>query len=72
MKGYATIERILNEEFDVGVLSASSITILWAADKIANVETARRELRAINRRRHQMGKTLAYADYGHRLFGGRR
>ncbi len=64
----ATIESILRDVYGVGVLAASPLTVLWAADRIADTETAKKELRKVNRLRERMGRSPAYPEYGTRLF----
>jgi hypothetical protein len=62
------IETILHDVYGVGLLAANPTTVLWAADRIADTETAKKELRKANRKREKMGRMPAYPEYGTRLF----
>jgi len=62
------IETILHDVYGVGLLAADRTTVLWAAERIAETETAKRELRKANRKREKFGVGPAYAAYGTRLF----
>jgi len=62
------IETILFDVYGVGLLAAASHTIIWAADRIADVNAAKKELKRANRIREKNGKPLAYVPFGHRLF----
>lgn len=64
----AKLENILCDIYGVGAVHACPTTVLWAADRIDDVETAKKELRRINRLREKHGAPLAYPPYGSRLF----
>jgi hypothetical protein len=68
---YKGLASILDTVYGVAVLSADPTTILWAAERLMKsegMETALRELSALNRRRNQAGKIPAYPAYGTKLF----
>ena len=56
---------ILASEYDVSIGSAPTCAILWAAEKC---QDPRKALSAANRKRVQMGKPLAHAQYGSTAF----
>lgn len=62
------IERICEEIYGVGIAAAPVETALWAAARIADKETARKELTRANKIRAKHGKPLAYAPWGHHAF----
>lgn len=62
------IEQICAEIYGVGIASAPVEAVLWSAERIADNETARKELTRANRIRARHGKPLAYAPYGHHAF----
>lgn len=61
------IEDILSEVYGVGVLHASPITIIWAAERLT-VEYGKEELKRVNALREKHGKVPACPAYGSRLF----
>lgn len=65
---YPTLSKILADEYDAGIGVFDPIAILWSAEKIADTDTAKRELRAANRTREKLGLVPAVFPYGHRLF----
>lgn len=74
MSRFSTIAAILANKYDVGPMAARSETVLWAADEavdIVGADQAKAELKAINARRHKMGKTIAYPVYGSRVSSAR-
>lgn len=62
------IEAILNNRYGVTILAACPITILWAAEWIANLDDAKKELKRANTLRRKYGKVPAYPAFGSRLF----
>lgn len=59
MSKYKWLAKILEDEYGVGVLAASPITIEWAAHRLARKHgstSAQAELDALNARRIKMGK----------------
>ena len=63
-QGFRGLAAILNTRYGVGVLRASTPAVSWAVDlrtKQVGSAAARRELSALNRRRHRLGYPLAYA-----------
>jgi len=64
----ATIRKILEDKYGVGILAASPVTVLWAAESIADATQAKRELRAANRLRERYGVIPAFPEYGTRLW----
>lgn len=62
------IENILHDVYGVGLLAANPTTVLWAAERIEDTETAKKELKRVNRKREKYGVIPAYAAYGTRLF----
>lgn len=62
------IERILSEVYGVGVAVAPKEAVLWAAEKIADKEQARKELKRANRIRAKFGKPVVYARWGSHAF----
>lgn len=63
-----SIENILCEVYGVGLCFADPVTVLWAAEKIEDIEVAKKELKKANRIREKHGKCLVYVPFGHRLF----
>lgn len=64
---YPNLDRILANVYGVGILAADPTTVLWAMDRLP-VDQAKAELKALNARRHQMGRPLVYVPYGHPCF----
>ena len=58
-------EKILNNEYGVGVVVAPTCAVLWAVEKCANPA---KELSIINKIKAKHGSPLAYAPYGHIAF----
>lgn len=57
--------------YGVTVEEAGPISVVWAAEhlmELEGVDVAKKQLRAVNRRREKLGKRPAYVDYGHPLF----
>lgn len=59
------IEKILNDEYGVGIAVAPTCATLWAAEKC---EDPRGQLKIANRIKAKHGKPLAYAPFGHPAF----
>ena len=53
-------EKILNDEYGVGVVPAPSCAVLWACAKCEDPES---ELKEVNRIKAKHGAPLAYAPY---------
>jgi hypothetical protein len=67
----ATIDQVLQDVYGVNVFSSPPITLVWAAEYMAQcngIEIAKAELSAANLRREKAGKRPAYVDFGHPLF----
>lgn len=58
-------EKILNNEYGVGVVCAPTCAVLWAVEKCSN---PKKELYKINQIKAKHGAPLAYAPYGHVAF----
>ena len=78
-KGYEAIANVLEDEYGVGAMVASTTTIIWAADELLlqrltwmsfddAVKRGKAEIRAINIARKKHGKPLVYIPFGHNLF----
>jgi hypothetical protein len=65
---FRNIETILRDDYGVSVENCTPLAILWATDKIHDTEIAKAELKRVNEYRAKIGRTLAYPDFGHRLF----
>jgi hypothetical protein len=59
------IEKILNNEYGVGIAIAPPVAVLWAAEKC---EDPKKSLKTANRIRAKHGMPLAHAPYGHAAF----
>ena len=57
----AQIEKILYEEYGVGIVAAPNNAVLWAAAKCQDPKKA---LKAANRTRTKYGAPMVYAPYG--------
>lgn len=62
------IEKIISDEYGVGIAAAPAYAVLWAAEKISDKQTAQSELKRANKIRARHGVPLAYAPYGHHAF----
>lgn len=62
------IETILSEVYGVGVCYAPKEAVLWASEKIADKEQARKELTRANKIRGKHGFPLVHAPWGHHAF----
>ena len=64
----AKLETILNTRYGVSLDRAPTIAILWAAEQIADTTEAKKELKAANRFRRNVGRPVVYPEFGTRLF----
>jgi hypothetical protein len=62
------LETILNTRYGVTLTNAPTYAVLWAAEQIADTTEAKKELKKANRYRHNIGRTMAYPEFGTRLF----
>lgn len=62
------IERICEEVYGVGIAAAPVETVLWACERISDIDVARQELSRANKIRAKHGKPLAHAPWGHHAF----
>lgn len=62
------IEKILYDVYGVGITGAPREAIIWAAEKIENVDQAKAELWRANRIRNKFGVGSSYPEFGSRLF----
>jgi hypothetical protein len=60
--------KILADIYDVGPLRAPVEAVIWASDRIEDVQQAKADLRAINAMRSKAGIVTARVPYGHRCF----
>ena len=64
-KAKAQIEKILNDEYGIGMARASGNVGLWAAEQCDNPKEA---LKALNKILDKNGAPLCHAPYGHPAF----
>lgn len=56
------IEQVLNDEYGVGIVVASEVVVLWAAEKTSDPEAAVAAANAVKRR---YGRAPVYIPYGY-------
>jgi hypothetical protein len=77
--GYEAIASILEDDYDVSAMVATTATVVWVADKLLlqrftcmpfddAVKCGKAEICAINAARKKCGKSPVYIPFGHILF----